>query len=1520
MSLGSLPHVIPFSLGGLVRPAETRAYGLTGTLPNKLPFSLSAQMDTEEVPFGSVGWELICRAYNDFQTILLRTTDMTALTFSKELSAVGAATITLDLEHPLFLQPLVNGYDVSTLLEFEHLWEITFDGRVVFQALGSAISDSIINAGEQKTATITGSGIGKVLEWASVYPSGFPDNITYKLETLLDDFSGEVLNTSVWRNTNLQAGFEYTSLGMRREAERDLETLNQEKQSLTTQLAADQAQFNTEKADYAAVMKNSSSTASDKAQALKQFNVAKVELGKTSATLTAKNLEIARVTAIRDYIGTVLEDDTYGHLKMTLFQAGSNFLTAGTYEFKDSGISVGVEPLPSAAGSGGQSTTSLRIAHVPGIIEDKEYQTLDLTNTARLYTQRIGGTLRLVAEVVNNNEVAIEDWSYNAQSQRYWRIREDNGDVVFETSNNNVGWTPRFRAPYDWPTTKVTVQFGVALSGTVNIALPLSAYLFEINKSTIPATQTTMQQFRGLLEASQSRGVIPYVSLDFTDTHDSRGLAWVGKPDVDVAEGTRLLNALQSLTQIQQADWIMEPGFNLKAYQKTKEDVTIPPTFFTKEDVVFHEANSQIAKDRTRNRESIANAIVAKNATGQYAYQEDEESIEKFQRREAFISAGNSNDLTSLAQVLDSSLQDLKDEKSSWKINVVFDKPGLRPFYDYDVGDWISIETVDNRGDVSVGQWRVVGIAIQVNDADTIVELTLQSRMELLAERLKAQVDNLSASSAAGGTTLGSAISVATLIEQATLAGLRDVVIPNPVEGDVLTYSSGFWVPVAPGDKTVPNTPEFTSVYTNVYYPADGFSVRAQAEITWTRPTNTDGSTVTDGHHFELKYRPDVSADYPATWEEAAQLDWEESFTWGQPTIPPITNSGWQIVYVGWDELSTTIQELTPGVNYELQIRSVDSSTPQHFSPWSDTYLFSVTNDTIAPPQPAPPVVASSMLGIQLTHYLGKSSGGTFNLPPDMAYLEVHVGGPAFYPDENTRVGKILADQGMVRSGTPVVQTFNVESTENVWVRVVAVDRAGNRSAPSSAVTSTITLIDDAHISDLTASKITAGTISSSIILSGSIKTAESGARAEMNFEGFRIFSEEDDPTVSLLGNPGTNGNFLLIKDLEDPTATLAGIDGTGRGSFQSITVANDITIGGDLLKEEIINPIGKGVIAIGTYAQPYVGGGPGIERGFLEISFIAEESRTYMICAVTEWEATHDQTRISMRLRDGGANEPTLSLPHIQQSISPPTSGINSNMAAQIIYAGTFTPGLHRILWSFAGIGVAGTNVTVNANGASGVESTTLIWVEDVGTPQTDTVIVNDAGVSEYNAPPPPSGTAPPAPRPKVTYIRHYSCTWSATYRANGQHSAAHGNTMVQGDSGSDAWLNDARSLMGFNYSQIMNELKGATIKECYITLYANHWYWNDGGVARIGTHNYTARPGSWSTSRVVEQRIQSSNWPKPGKRKVNIGIAIGNEFKSGASKGIALGPTTGSKTQYGRFNGNGQANEPVLTIVYVK
>lgn len=1504
MSLVHLPTNTPFNLGGLVRPAETRPYGLTGSLPLGLSFDLSNSVYDQEVPYGSIGWELICRSHTDFQTELVRTNDFSTITFARELSAIGAASFSLNLSHPLFQDTLSNGSSIEELFDYENLWEIRFDNKIRFQCLGTAVADSQINETESATATVTASGIGKVLEWASVYPNGYPDAIVDKLETLKDAFSGAKFDNEIWANTVSSNNITLTALGLKQEARQDRTALTQSTEERYQDWVQGGQLVNTKTAEYKDIFKDKTSTPEEKLEITKELNDAKTAYAKAYVVWQEEGIKLAQAEFKDEYAsGNADPADSFGHIKLTLNQQGQINLISRAYDFKSSGISAGFDVAPSLDYAPGIINTIMKIS-VAG----------SGSNYARMYKTRINQKERMVAELSNNSSVVVEDWEFIQSQQKFWRMRDDNGYVVFETSLAGIDWTERFRAPYEWPNQNVLFQFQLEWIGDVGIQGPLEAYMYKVNESTIPSVDSAMTLFRELLNAAQNRGTISFVEAMFTDYEDSRGLEWIGLPTVTVEEGTKLFQALITLTQVQQADWIMDNDFKLKVFQKTKEDETIPPVYFKKEDVVFHEAGSQISKNRSRDRSSIANSIVGKNVNGQYAYIEDDESITKFSKREAFVSAGNATDLGNLALVLDASLQDLKDEKSSWKVVVAADQLGRRVFEDYDVGDWISIENVDSSNNVTVGQWRVLAIAVQIQaDGITTVELTLQSRMELLISRLKSQIESMSASTIAGGVSaVGAAISASQLISQATLAGLKDVVIPYPVDGDVLTYSGGYWVPVAPGDKTIPAVPEILSVFSNVYYPDDGVSVRAQAEIKWTLPKNTDGSYITDGHHFELRYRPNVSAYYPATWDEVSHYLWNDLYIWAQPTIPAITNSGWQTIYVSWDDQETTIQELTPGVDYEIQIRAIDSSTPQHFSEWSISEMFSVVRDTYAPPTPAPPVVASSMMGIQVSHYLGQAPGGTFDLPPDLSHLEIHVGGPSFYPDTSTRIGKIIADAGLIRSQTPVIQTFPLENTSDIWVRVIAVDKAGNRSGPSAAVTSTINLIDDAHISDLTASKITAGIISSSIILGGVIKTAETGARAEMNFEGFRIYGEDEDPTLSLLGNPNVNGNFLLIKDLEDPTQTLASIDGLGRGSFQDISVNNDITIQGEQLIADLIYPRGKGVVAIGYYNGARItGGGANVERGFLEISFIAEESRTYMISATTTWESTVDADRMIMVLRDGGANNPTVTSPPLQTTINTTGSPAGFDGTGNIVYAGTFTPGLHRILCSFYCF--AGTGA-LNPTIAGGPGQPSVIWVEDVGLPKTDTVILNDGGVAASG------GSVGTPTSPKVEYTKMYAATWSSSYKESGSQATGFGSTMVQGDSGTDEIIGDAAALCGFDYKQIMKDLNGATIKGCYITLYASHWYWNDGGTARVGTHKYVGKPSTWDATQVTTSRVVSTNWPKPGKRKVNLGSSIGIEFQLGTSKGISLGPTTGTKTEYGKFNGAGQAQAPVLTIVYVR
>lgn len=342
-------------------------------------------------------------------------------------------------------------------------------------------------------------------------------------------------------------------------------------------------------------------------------------------------------------------------------------------------------------------------------------------------------------------------------------------------------------------------------------------------------------------------------------------------------------------------------------------------------------------------------------------------------------------------------------------------------------------------------------------------------------------------------------------------------------------------------DSSVPAAPTITASATTAYLSAlSGTSdTKAVIQLTWSVPLNTDASTVVDGDHYVVRYRPVTTSPYPATHLQMASKLHSQLLAHQQPLIPAITDTTWHNVFVPWGTNTVGVNELTPGVRYEFQVAAVDSATPPNSSAFSSSWTIPAALDNLAPSQPAAPEVAGSNIAIQVTHRLGLNAGGTFNLEADLDHLEVHVSGdPAFAPDDSTRVGKLVANVALMRAGIPVVGTFPIQQVDAVQVKVVAVDRTGNRSQASPAAGVSVVLIDTAHISDLTASKITAGTVTSTWIQAGEFVTATAGARAGFNSTGFftyrsdgvLAFSADTSGNVNMIGTMTTASNGRRIQ------------------------------------------------------------------------------------------------------------------------------------------------------------------------------------------------------------------------------------------------------------------------------------------------------------------------------------------------------------------------------------------------------
>jgi len=411
-------------------------------------------------------------------------------------------------------------------------------------------------------------------------------------------------------------------------------------------------------------------------------------------------------------------------------------------------------------------------------------------------------------------------------------------------------------------------------------------------------------------------------------------------------------------------------------------------------------------------------------------------------------------------------------------------------------------------------------------------------------------------------------------------------------------------------DSTVPGVPTLIEPFLGTaYLDGRGFT-RARVILSWSAPLNTDGSTIIDGDHYEIRYAVDTDMVYPATWAAVSQVRWTDLQIWAQPFAAP--TSQWQTMVVAWDQTSAQLQDLSPGIGYDVQIRAVDSTGNK--GAWSGTTTFVATEDNIAPSVPAAPTVAASRIALQVTHTLGKASGGTFNLESDLHHLEIHAAPSSdFTPNADTLLGKLNASAGMIQAQIPAVGTYPTDQTVAMYVRVIAVDIAGNRSGPSPAASATAQLIDNAHISDLTVSKVTAGSILSDWIVAARIKTSDTGARTEMSSSGFEayntagtrtFFADASSGDVTIIGQlkSGTSGRRLEI----NPTATFLpelrffANNGTDYGYINGVSSGSDVNLG---LNSSEYDP-GTGVLSISRTYLTSAGGSLAVIRSDTQANY----------------------------------------------------------------------------------------------------------------------------------------------------------------------------------------------------------------------------------------------------------------------------------------------------------------------------
>ncbi|MFE6186494.1 hypothetical protein ACFQ6U_18925 [Streptomyces sp. NPDC056465] len=398
------------------------------------------------------------------------------------------------------------------------------------------------------------------------------------------------------------------------------------------------------------------------------------------------------------------------------------------------------------------------------------------------------------------------------------------------------------------------------------------------------------------------------------------------------------------------------------------------------------------------------------------------------------------------------------------------------------------------------------------------------------------------------------------------------------------------------------------------------------------------------------------------------------------------------------------------------------------------------------------------------------------------------------------------------------------------------------------------------------------------------MSSATGGTRAEIAPDGLRLYDAQGEESVSLVtGRP----NYVTLSTDGRPVAT---IDQRGNGGFADLSVAGELSVGGDPL-EKILARLPRGLVAVDYMATAVTAGSS--EYGYIELAFESDTSRMYRVVFDAYADPNVAGGEIAVVLRDGGAATPTISSPQIQSITQPlPGAGWNRVHLETIKSGAAFGGGVRRLLVSFwAQGGPAGQ--TVRLLGAAGYPG--IFAVEDIGPYVPETGAYNTGG-----------GIVTPA---KKSYTKIYNASWSGSYANRSQYNSYYNSQCVQGYYSSTNGMQSA--LIGFPAS-LATDLSGAAIQRAEIFLYYEHWYSNSGGTAVLKAHKHASRPASFS----CDSEAMSVSWSRNQGKWVDI-TAI---FDSNLWRGVALDPNNSSSAFYGRARGVGEAYPPQLKVTYVK
>lgn len=451
---------------------------------------------------------------------------------------------------------------------------------------------------------------------------------------------------------------------------------------------------------------------------------------------------------------------------------GTTLLGGGPYDITNSVISAQITPMTAGPPLNGSQVTQL---YVQSTANGSWYAMIALSGT-QFYAQ-LGDTTGVKTKTLS---------AYDPNADSFWMITEQNGYFFFWASSDGANWTQLWTVPHHFSASRINVFFAATYSAPNVASVGVTAVNANVTVPTktgnIFLNQPVLAIWRSLLADAKARGTIPFLTTRLSAAADSFGNPYTDTQSAQIANGTDLYALLQSVASIVNADFRMQPGFNLQVGLPLSFSGQISIGVDRSQQIIFHESDQVVTKSRTRARDVIQNLIGAVNQDGTIVTAKNTSSITAWQQREGWITTGQQITQEGMAIVAAASVQQTSTENLSWTLTVRPDKPGCVPLQDFDVGDWIGMER-PGIGASIIDAVRVIGIAYS-GDADGLItcELTLVGYRQWLDQQLQYLVNKFGGQFiSALGTSLLTSVPVQPaglpFVISQTLGGLSNVTI-----------------------------------------------------------------------------------------------------------------------------------------------------------------------------------------------------------------------------------------------------------------------------------------------------------------------------------------------------------------------------------------------------------------------------------------------------------------------------------------------------------------------------------------------------------------------------------------------------------------------------------------------------------------------------------------------------------------------------------------------------------------------